>query len=94
MREMINNSEGEMQKRINEAEGVAAEILSIGEATAVSISKVASAIKGQGGTEAMKLELGQKYIQSLKQLENGKRVILSGNLSNMNEMLKEMGLDI
>jgi regulator of protease activity HflC (stomatin/prohibitin superfamily) len=93
MRELINNSEGEMQKRINEASGKASEILYLGKATAESIKKVANAINGPGGTEAVKLELGQKYIKSLTKLKsNNNKVIMGGNLADMKEMLK--GLDI
>ena len=93
MRELINNSEGEMQKRINEAGGKASEILYLGSATAESIKKVANAISGPGGKEAVKLELGQKYIKSLTKLKsNGNNVIMGGNLADMKEMLK--GLDI
>jgi regulator of protease activity HflC (stomatin/prohibitin superfamily) len=94
MREMINKSEGEMQKRINEAQGKAQEILAIGVATAESISKVARSLTTKGGHSAMKLELGQKYIGTLGQLKSGSNVILSGNLTNMNEMLKAMDLDL
>ncbi len=94
MREMINQSEGEKQKLINEAEGVSKEILALGEATAESITKVAQALNSEGGKEAMKLELGQKYIEALSHLKNNSRVILSGNLTDMNEMLKTMDLEI
>lgn len=93
MREMINQSEGEKQKLINEAEGRAREILALGEATAESITKVAGALNGVGGKEAMKLELSQKYISALSNLKSDQRVILSGNLTNMKEMLKAMDLD-
>jgi regulator of protease activity HflC (stomatin/prohibitin superfamily) len=93
MRELINNSEGEMQKRINEASGKASEILALGEATAESIKKVAGAISGPGGRDAVNLELGQKYIKSLTKLKTpGNNVIMGGNLADMKEMLK--GLDI
>ncbi len=93
MRELINYSEGDMQKRINEASGKASEILYLGRATAESIKKVANAISGPGGTEAVKLELGQKYIKSLTKLKsNNNNVIMGGNLADMKEMLK--GLDI
>ena len=93
MRELINNSEGEMQKRINEASGKASEILYLGRATAESIKKVANAISGPGGREAVKLELGQKYIKSLTKLKsNDNNVIMGGNLADMKEILK--GLDI
>jgi len=67
--------------------------LALGEATAESITKVAGALNGVGGKEAMKLELSQKYIGALSNLKTNQRVILSGNLTNMNEMLKAMDLD-
>lgn len=93
--EMVNVSEGEKQKRINEAQGLASEILALGKATAESIEKVASAINGPGGKDAVKLELGQKYIQTLAKLSKGEnKVILSSNLTNMNEVLKAMELDV
>lgn len=93
--ELINRSEGEKQRVINQAEGRAAEILSIGTATAASITKVANVISKAGGSDAVKLELGQKYFRSLSKLaENQNKVILSGNITNMNEMLKELDLDI
>ena len=61
--------------------------------TAESIKKVANAISGPGGKEAVKLELGQKYIKSLTKLKsNDNNVIMGGNLADMKEMLK--GLDI
>lgn len=94
MTELINRSEGEMQKLINDAQGKAQEILAIGVATAESITKVAQALTSQGGRSAMKLELGQKYIGTLGQLKDGGRVILSGNLTNMNEMLRSMDLEL
>ncbi|MDG2066646.1 MAG: paraslipin [SAR324 cluster bacterium] len=95
MRELINNSEGEMQKRINEASGKASEILYIGKATAESISKLANAISGAGGEEAVKLELGQKYIKSLTKLKsNRNNVIMGGNLADMKEMLKGIDIEI
>ena len=95
MRELINNSEGEMQKRINEASGKASEILYLGKATAESIRKVANAISGAGGEEAVKLELGQKYIKSLTKLKsNRNNVIMGGNLADMKEMLKGIDIEI
>lgn len=93
--EMINVSEGEMLRRINEAEGKVQEILSIAQATADSIRAVATAVLSRGGQEAIQLELAQKYIQKLSRLgQNDNRVILSGNLANMNEILSIMELAI
>lgn len=95
MAEMINKSEGEMEKLINEAKGKAEEILAIGAATAESIRKVAGAISSQGGPDAVKLELGEKYISALGNLKSEQhKVILSGNLTNLNDMLEEMDLRV
>lgn len=94
MSELINRSEGEMQKRINEAAGKAAEILSLGEATAESIDKIAKAVSAPGGESAVKLELGQKYMRTLSKLgTKGNHVILGGNLADMKGMLKGLELD-
>lgn len=93
--ELINISDGERLKRINEAQGHAQKVLTLGEATATSIKKVAAAIMTQGGPAAVKLELGEKYFQAINKLKDGdNRVILAGDLTNMNEMLKSMDLDI
>lgn len=92
---LINISEGQRLKMINEAEGRAARILTLGEATAESIRKVGIAISSHGGADAVKLELGSKYFKILSGLKDkDNRVILSGNLTNMNEMLESMDLDI
>ena len=68
--------------------------MAIGEATAESISKIEKSLACEGGTSAMRLELGQKDIKTLGQLQKGKRVILAGNLANMSEMLNSMDLDL
>ena len=92
-KEMMNKSEGEKQKMINEAEGKAQEILFLGKATAEAISKIAHALSITGGAQAMKFELTQKYITALGKLDKkDNRVIISGNLKEMNDMLK--GLDL
>ncbi len=93
--ELINLSQGEMQRKINEAQGRAEEILAIGKATANSIRQVAAAIDGKGGRNAVKLELGQRYIETLGKLKGAdKRVIIEGNLGNMGAMLKAMDLNL
>ncbi len=95
MSELVNRSEGEMEKRINEASGKASEILSLGEASAEAIKKIASAINGPGGKEAVRLELGQKYIKSLTKLKSeNNKVIMGGNLADMSDMLKGLDLNI
>jgi len=93
--QLVNISEGEKLKQINEAEGKAEEILRLGEATATSIRKIAAAISAKGGAAALKLELGEKYFTALENLGSEKNnVILSGELTNLDELLKDMGLNI
>ncbi len=94
-RELINISEGEKLKRINEADGKAEEILAIGQATADSIRAVAASINTKGGASAVKLELGQKYIETLHRLRgHDNKIIMGGNLANMGEMLRAMDLEV
>ena len=73
--ELINHSEGEMQKVINEAEGQAEEIRAIAAATAGSINKISEAIRVEGGSEAFKLQLSERYIDVIRSLESS-RIIL------------------
>lgn len=95
MTEMINISEGEKQKLINEAEGKAQEIISLGTATAESISKIANAINSDGGSEAIKLEMSQKYFTKIGNLsQNENKVIFPGDLTKMNELLESLGIDL
>lgn len=91
--ELINRSEGEMQRRINEAEGKAQEILEISKATAESIEKISSSINVNGGKMAVRLQLCEKFIESLKKLATeDTKVILPANLLSLEDMLKDVGL--
>ena len=93
--EMINLSEGEMLRRINEAEGEAAEILEVAKATAEAISKVGASIVAQGGSSAVKLEVAQKYLDSLSFAgKKSAQIILPADLSNLDKVLEPMGLSI
>ncbi|MAO63531.1 MAG: paraslipin [Balneola sp.] len=91
--EIINISEAEMQRRINEAEGYAEEILSIAEATAKSIEEVAEALSQPKGTEAMRLQLSEKYLESLSGLGSDKnQVILPKDISNYESLMEGLSL--
>jgi len=93
--EMINLSEGGMLRRINEAEGEAAEILEVAKATAEAITKVGSSIVSQGGASAVKLEIAQKYLDSLSYAgKKNAQIILPADLSNLDSLLDPMGLSI
>lgn len=91
--EIINISEAEMQRRINEAEGYAEEILSIAEATAKSIEEVADALSQPKGTEAMKLQLSEKYLEVLSGLGRDENsVILPKDISNYDALMEGLSL--
>lgn len=95
MRELINLSEGEMQKRINEAEGRASEILSIAEATAESIEKIGEAVTVQGGDQAIKLDIAEKYLEKVGLLANNKTsVIFPADLTSINQLLSSLDLSL
>ena len=91
--EIINISEAEMQRRINEAEGYAEEILSIAEATAKSIEEVATALSQPKGKEAMKLQLSEKYLDTLSGLgRDENNVILPKDISNYEALMEGLSL--
>ena len=93
--QLINQSEGEMQRRINEAEGRADAIETIGSATAKSIETVAAAISVEGGADAVRLRLSQKYLRSLAHLADPKtKVVLPADLSKVEDLLASVGLSL
>lgn len=92
--EIINISEAEMQRRINEAEGLAQEIEAIAEATASSIEQIADALSQPRGTEAMQLQLKEKYLNVLSGIgRDENQVILPKDLSNYNSLMEGLSLD-
>lgn len=90
--ELVNHSEGEKQKVINEAEGQAEEIRAIATATAGSISKISEAINVEGGREAFKLKLSERYIDAIQSLEDS-RIILPANIGEYQAWVSNLGLD-
>ncbi len=91
-RELINRSEGEMQRRINEAQGHAQEITAIATATAVSIEKIAQVVMAPGGTDALKLQLNDRYIDALKGIETSK-IILPADIMEYKNWVGRLSLD-
>ncbi len=92
--ELINRSEGEMTRRINEAEGKASEIQSIAEATAESIEKLADAITQQGGDDAVRLQLSQKFLTQLGYLAKEETsVLLPADLTRLDDLLGSLHLE-
>lgn len=92
--EMVNISEAEMQRQINEAEGLANEIESIAEATAISIEKIAAALSQPMGTEAMKLRLSEKYLDTLSGLGQEKNdIILPKDITSYDAVMEGLSLE-
>lgn len=92
--EIINISEAEMQSRINEAEGLAKEIESLAEATAISIEKVAEALSGPMGTQAMQLRLAEKYLGTLRGLGREENdIILPKDISSYDAVMEGLSLE-
>ncbi len=90
--EVINLSEGEMQRRVNEAEGKAEEILAIATASAESIEKIAAVVSSDGGDDALKMQVREKYIDTIRSLEQSK-IILPANVARYDGWVKNLGLD-
>jgi uncharacterized membrane protein YqiK len=83
-----------MQRRINEAEGKAEEILMIAKATAESIKKMAQTLSMQGGEEAFRLKLSEKYFKQMGHLANERvEIIMPGRIQDFNDWMKNLGLN-
>lgn len=92
--ERINISEGYMQRLINEAEGRAAEILSLSKATAEGIEAVAASVSETGGAQAVALNIAESYLGKLGEIGNeDTKVILPADLTNPQELLKNLGVN-
>jgi regulator of protease activity HflC (stomatin/prohibitin superfamily) len=91
--ERINQADGEKQRRINEADGRASEVRSIADATAHSIKQLAFAISRPGGTDAMRMELSQRWLANLRGLATQEAsVLLPIDLSQPAKYLDSLGL--
>ena len=66
--QVIKASEAAKQQQINEAEGEAEAILAVAAATAGGITRVAEAIRGPGGPDAVQLKVAQDYIEKFGEL--------------------------
>ena len=86
---MIAQSEGEKQKRINEAEGRSEEIRKIAEATAQGIREIASSINEKGGVNAVNLRIAEQYLNEFGKLaKTNNSIIIPSNLSDIAGMIK------
>jgi regulator of protease activity HflC (stomatin/prohibitin superfamily) len=86
--QVIKESEATRQKQINEAEGEAEAILAIASATAEGIRKVATAIKAEGGFEAVQLRVAEQYVGQFGRLaKESNTLVLPANVADIGSML-------
>ncbi len=80
----IKASEARRQQQINEAEGEAAAILSVADATAEGIRRIAASIQAPGGFQAVQLRVAEQYIQQFGNLAKaGNTFVVPSNLSDV-----------
>jgi regulator of protease activity HflC (stomatin/prohibitin superfamily) len=84
----IKASEAARQRQINEAQGEAEAILAVAGATAEGIRRVASAIKVDGGFEAVQLRVAEQYVAQLGKLaESSTNLVLPANVADVGSMV-------
>lgn len=82
-----------MQRRINEAEGKAEEILTISRATAESIERIAEVISAPGGQNVVRMQLGAQYLKQLDGLSHSaSKIVLPGNMMDFDYWMGSIGL--
>ncbi len=85
---VIKESEGNRLQQVNEAEGQAAAILSIANATAEGLERVAAALRQPGGNEAMQLRVAEDYVEQFGNLaRSGNTLVIPANLSDVASMV-------
>jgi regulator of protease activity HflC (stomatin/prohibitin superfamily) len=85
---VIKESEANRQQQINEAAGEAEAILAVATATAEGLRRVAEAIAGAGGREAMQLRVAESYVQQFGNLaRTSNTLVIPANVSDIAGMI-------
>jgi len=85
---VIKQSEAVRQQQINEAQGEAEAILAVATATAEGLRRVADAVSGTGGREAMQLRVAEDYIRQFGNLaQKSNTLVVPANLSDIAGMI-------
>ena len=88
--QVVLASEGNMIEQANRAKGEAQAILSVAEATAQGIERVALAILKTGGEDAVALRIAEKYIEAFGQLaKQSTTVLLPANTGDAGSMVAQ-----
>jgi regulator of protease activity HflC (stomatin/prohibitin superfamily) len=86
--QVIKASEAERQRHINEADGQAAAIRSVASATAQGIREVATAIRTDGGMEAVQLRVAEQYVAQFGEIARATNtVVVPANVSDVAGMI-------
>ena len=86
--QVIKASEATRQQQINEAEGEAQAILAVAAATAEGLRQVASAIRTDGGIEAVQLRVAEQYVTQFGNLaKSTNTVVVPANVSDVAGMI-------
>jgi regulator of protease activity HflC (stomatin/prohibitin superfamily) len=86
--QVIKASEAKKQQQINEADGAAAAILAIAQATAEGLRKVADAVQIPGGQQAVQLRVAEQYITKFGELaKTNNTLILPASVSDVGSMI-------
>ena len=81
-------SEGEKQKRINEAEGQAKEIELVAVATAEGIRRIAESLSLSGGETAANLRVAEQYVAEFGNLaKRNNTMIIPSNMADISSMV-------
>src|SRR5450830_1349156 len=81
-------AEREKRASINRAQGQAAAILSIAEASAEAIRKTAAAIQSPGGEDAVNLKVAEQYVAAFANLaKTNNSIIVPANLGDMSGLI-------
>jgi regulator of protease activity HflC (stomatin/prohibitin superfamily) len=86
--QVIKASEATRQQQINEAEGQAAAIRAVASATAQGIREVATAIRTDGGMEAVQLRVAEQYVTKFGEIaRQTNTVVVPANVSDVAGMI-------
>jgi len=88
----VNLSEGDRQRRFNEADGRAAAIAIEADATAKAITRVAQAFQRPGGSEAVRLQIVERFIAQLGNVLSTAQInVVPADLANIKGLFE--GID-
>jgi len=86
--QVIKASEAERQRHFNEADGQAAAIRAVASATAQGIREVATAIRTDGGMEAVQLRVAEQYVAQFGEIaRTTNTVVVPANVSDVAGMI-------